>query len=110
MGSTVARAGAVNRFPVWQNLLLLRPRFLYLRAEIKEIPLPVLLVFPLSLLELAPPVASWILRRQGRPQTEPLRSLLQGLRGQGWALRKLPPLALLEVEVRGQIRLKMGLW
>jgi len=96
----------VNRFPVWQSLLLLRPRFLYLRAEIKEVPLPLFLVFPLSLLELAPPVASWILR----PQTEPLRLLLQGLRGQGWALRKLPPLALLEVEVRGQVRLKMGLW
>jgi hypothetical protein len=107
----VARIAPSDSPQVLQKLSLLRPRFLYLRAEVKEIPIPILLFIPLSLLELAPALATSILRREGhRPGTEYALQALKAVQGQTWELRKLPPFTLVEAEVRGQVRAKIGIW
>ncbi len=96
---------------VLQKLFLLRPRFVYVRVSVREIPIPILLFLPLVLLELAPAVAAWIIRREGyRPQTEYVLQALRAVQGQTWELRKLPPFALVEVEVQNKVQVKVGIW
>lgn len=107
----VARVVPSDSPQVRQKVSLLRPRFLYVRAEVKEIPVPILLFIPLSLLELAPAIAARVLRRQGyKPETEYGLQALRAVQGQTWELRKLPPFALVEAEVRDQLRVKIGIW
>lgn len=96
---------------VLQKLSLLRPRFVYVWARVRELPIPIFLFAPLSLLELAPLVAAKIIRREGyRPETEYVLQALKAVQGQTWELRKLPPFALVEAEVKDEASVKIGIW
>lgn len=103
------------------KLSLVRPRFVYLWVRVQEIPLPIFLFAPLVMLELFLMMALWIIRRtQSRdPQLAFALHALGALRGQTWELRKMPPFALVEVEVKPkvfdsnapkQVYVKIGLW
>jgi len=103
------------------RLSLVRPRFVYLWVRVKEIPVPVILFAPLVMLEFFLMMGTWFIRRSGSrdPQMDFALHALQALRGQTWELRKMPPFALVEVEVRPkafdahapqQVYVKIGLW
>jgi len=103
------------------RLSLIRPRFVYLWVRVKEIPVPVILFAPLVMLEFFLMMGTWFIRRSGSrdPQMDFALHALQALRGQTWELRKMPPFALVEVEVRPkafdahapqQVYVKIGLW
>lgn len=103
------------------KLSLVRPRFVYLWVRVKEIPVPVFLFAPLVMLEFFLMMGTWFIRRSGSrdPQMDFALHALQALRGQTWELRKMPPFALVEVEVRPkafdahapqQVYVKIGLW
>lgn len=103
------------------KLSLVRPRFVYLWVRVKEIPVPVFLFAPLVMLEFFLMMGLWIIRRtQSRdPELDFALHALEALRGQTWELRKMPPFALVEVEVRPkafdahapqQVYIKIGLW
>ncbi len=103
------------------KLSLVRPRFVYLWVRVKEIPVPVFLFAPLVMLEFFLMMGAWFIHRTGGrdPQMDFALHALEALRGQTWELRKMPPFALLEVEVEPkasdarapqQVYLKIGLW
>jgi hypothetical protein len=105
----------------FSKLSLVRPRFVYLWVRVQEIPVPIFLFAPLVMLELFLMMALWIIRRtQSRdPQLDFALHALGALRGQTWELRKMPPFALVEVEVKPkafdsnapkQVYVKIGLW
>lgn len=117
----VAVAKATPKTGWFTQLNLVRPRFVYLWVRVKEIPVPVFLFAPLVTLEFFLMVGLWIIRRsQGRDaQTTFVLRALEVLRGQTGELRKMPPFALLEVEVKPkaldanapqQVCIKIGLW
>ncbi|MBF6593194.1 MAG: hypothetical protein IVW51_01945 [Thermaceae bacterium] len=96
---------------VLQKIFLLRPRLVYVWVRVRELPIPLFFFAPLSLLELAPAVAAWIIRREGyRPQTEYVLQVLRAVHGQTWELRKLSPFGLVEVEVQNKVQVKVGIW
>jgi len=100
--------------PGRRGLHLLRPRFVYLWVRVQAIPIPIVLFAPLVLLELFLRIGLQALRHS--PQ---VAAALKALRGQTWQLRKLPPFALLELEVKPkasqakalqQVYIRVGLW
>jgi hypothetical protein len=104
--------------PGWRGLHLLRPRFVYLWVRVQAIPIPIVLFAPLVLLELFLRIGLRALcHSKGHPPQ--VAAALKALRGQTWQLRKLPPFALLELEVKPkasqakalqQVCIRVGLW
>jgi hypothetical protein len=104
-----------------EKLSLIRPRFVYLLLRVQEIPVPIFLFAPLVALEFFLLMGAWFIRRSGSSdqQLEVALKALNALRGQTWELRKLPPFALVELEIRpkvfdpnapARVYLKIGLW
>jgi hypothetical protein len=104
-----------------EKLSLIRPRFVYLLLRVREIPVPIFLFAPLVALEFFLMMGAWFIRRSGKnyPHQESAVKALRALRGQTWELRKLPPFALVELEIRpkvfdpnapARVYLKIGLW
>jgi len=100
--------------PSWRGLHLVRPRFVYLWVRVPAIPIPIVLFAPLVLLELILAIG---LRALCHSKGHPLQAAAS--RGQIWQLRKLPPFALLELEVKPkasqakalqQVYIRVGLW
>jgi len=90
-----------------RKVRLLRPRFVYLSVRVRELKIPIFLVIPLSLLELALWTGVWILdgRRlfAGGKEEQAVRGLARALRGyEGFRL--------VEVEAKGGVAVKLGLW
>ncbi len=113
-----------SRFPaahLLSRLSLARPRFVYLWVRTPQLPLPIFLFAPLVMLEFFLTMGVWFIRRSGSrdPQMDFALHALQAMRGQTWEVRKMPPFALVEVELRPktsstqslpQVCLKIGLW
>jgi hypothetical protein len=104
-----------------EKLNLIRPRFVYLSLRVQKIPVPIFLFAPLVALEFFLMMGAWFIRRSGSrdQQLELALKALEALRGQTWELRKLPPFALVEVEIKSKVfdpnaparvYLKVGLW
>lgn len=114
----VAVAKATSKTVWFTQLNLVRPRFVYLWVRVQEIPVPIFLFAPLVALELFLWMALWILRQNHDSQTAFALHALEALRNQTWALRKMPPFALVEIEFRSkngerppkQAHVKIGLW
>jgi len=107
--------------PGWRGLHLVRPRFVYLWVRVQAIPIPIVLFAPLVLLEFFLMLGTWLISKSATrdPQMDFVLHALQALRGQTWQLRKLPPFALLELEVKPkasqakalqQVYIRVGLW
>jgi hypothetical protein len=90
-------------------------------VRVHEIPVPIFLFAPLVMLEFFLMMGAWFIRNSGSrdPQMEFALQALQALRGQTWELRKMPPFALVEVEVKPKaldagapqrVYVKIGLW
>lgn len=93
-----------------RKVRLLRPRFVYLSVRVRELKIPIFLVIPLSLLELALWTGVWILdgRRlfAGGKEEQAVRGLARSL----GALRGYEGFRLVEVEAKGGVAVKIGLW
>lgn len=96
----------------------IRPRFVYLWVRLWAAPIPIFLFAPLVMLEFFLMLSTRILRRSKAPDPQ-MDAVLQALRSSTRELRKMPPLVLLEAEVRPrvfdarapqQVYVKMGLW
>lgn len=116
---------AVSRVTPQSGLLsklsLIRPRFVYLLVRVHEIPVPIFLFAPLVILEFFLMIGAWFIRNSGSrdPQINFILQALQALRGQTLELRKLPPVVLIELEVRPKafdssapqrVYARVGLW
>ncbi len=105
----------------FSKLSLVRPRFVYIWVRLPGILVPIFLIAPLVMLEFFLMMGLWVIRRtQSRDsQLDFALHALEALRGQTWELRKMPPFALVEVEVKPQAfdasphkqaYVKIGLW
>jgi len=107
----LARRKPLDSSQALRKLTLLRPRFVYVRVRVRDVSIPIFVFVPLSLLELAPRVAEYILRREPhKPETEYVLQALRAVQGQTWELRKLPPFALVEAEVKNEAEVQIGIW
>lgn len=87
-----------------EKLRIFRPRFVYLWVRLGSFPLPIGLIAPLSLLQLAPHVAAWAMRREKiDSETQFALQALQAFASQIAELRKMPGFTLVEVGVRGSL-------
>jgi hypothetical protein len=108
-----------------RKLPLLRPRFVYLSIRARELKIPLFLVVPLSLLELALWTSVWILDgrklfAQSRLELvtsfgsvswgEQTRQAARGLAKSITALRAYESFGMVEVEAEGGVSVKIGLW
>lgn len=98
-----------------QKLWLIRPRFVYLRVQVREFPIPIFLVAPLIVLEVLPLIGHWAIRNfaresQKEPEMQYLQQALKALSGMTWELRKSAALTLVEVQAKHRVYLKIGLW
>ncbi|NHK38921.1 hypothetical protein [Thermus thermophilus] len=85
-------------------MITLRPRFLYLRVR-GPFPLPLFLALPLFALEWGLLLVLFLHKTRALLRGKALRTPL----GAVFALRRLPPLVLLELEVE-RIGVKVGVW
>ncbi|WP_318778121.1 hypothetical protein [Meiothermus sp.] len=112
----LAVSKAFPRADGFSKLSLLRPRFVYVWVRLPEIPVPLFLFAPLVMLEFFLMMGIWAIRRTQGPDPQLAFALhaLGALRGQTWELRKMPPLALVEVETKPKalkpLYVKIGLW
>lgn len=90
---------------VMEKLRVFRPRFLYIWVRIGAFPLPIALIAPLSLLQIAPVIAGWVIQKNSKvdSETQFVLQALEGFRGQLGELRKMPGFTLVEVGVKGKV-------
>jgi len=109
----------------FRKLPLLRPRFIYLSIRARELKIPLILVVPLSLLELALWTSAWVLDgrklfAQSRSEVvaplgsvswgEQTRQAARGLAKSITALQGYESFGMVEIEAKGGVSVKIGLW